>query len=458
MSKQLPPAVETSLSGWGRYPVSRVKMNRPEQLGQLDALVRDSSGITLVPRGAGRSYGDASLNSSGRIILSERLNRMLSFDAQTGVVRCEAGVTLAEILDTFIPRGWFIPVTPGTKYTTVGGAVACDVHGKNHHRDGSFGASVRSLKIVAASGETVECSRQNDPELFFATLGGMGLTGFIIEVEFDLIPIETAYVNLFRIKSNDLDETMALFDEHEPAHQYTVAWLDCMAPAKSLGRSVLFFGNHATRQELPARWQSSPLSIALPKPITVPLDAPSGLLNKYTMSLLNTGYYEHFLGKQDRTISDYNSYFYPLDRVLRWNRLYGKAGFVQYQCVIPPEQSHKAVSQILTLCKQRGLGSFLAVLKRLGPQEGILSFPMPGYTLTLDFAVKPGVIEFLSELDRVVVEYGGRVYLAKDTCVSPESFRIMYPKLPEWLAIKNRIDPNWHFSSDLSERLQWRQS
>lgn len=457
MSKQLPPAVETTLSGWGRYPVSKVQVSRPEALRQLDDLVRAANGVSLLPRGAGRSYGDASLNSRGRIILSERLNRMLSFDDKAGVLRCEAGVSLAEILDVFIPRGWFVAVTPGTKFTTVGGAVACDVHGKNHHRDGSFGHCVRSIRLVTAAGETVECSRQERPELFDATLGGMGLTGFIIEVEFSLLPIETAYVDLLRIKSKNLEETMALFDQHEPGYQYTVAWLDCMAPANALGRSVLFFGNHARLGDLPARLRERPLDVSLPSPIAVPFDAPSGLLNKFTMTTLNSLYYMHYMSWHNRLITPYTTFFYPLDRIGSWNRLYGSAGFVQYQCVLPPENSRQGIRAILSLSKQRGLGSFLAVLKRLGPQTGLLSFPMPGYTLTLDFAVKPGVIEFLAELDKLVIEYGDRVYLAKDTCLSAEAFRIMYPQFGKWLAIKNTIDPDWHFSSDMAERLKWRQ-
>jgi decaprenylphospho-beta-D-ribofuranose 2-oxidase len=452
------------LSGWGRYPVMNSYLQRPEKASAVAALVQRAKQVkqaqkaesgTVLGRGAGRSYGDAALNPHGATILTERLHRLLDFNEQTGVLRCEAGVSFKELLEIFVPRGWFPGVTPGTKFVTMGGAVASDVHGKNHHREGSFANYVRSLKLILASGEPVLCSRQQSADLFWATMGGMGLTGMITEVELALQPIETAYINLHQIKAQNLDEAIALFDQYESEYQYSVAWIDCLAQGSALGRSILMFGNHALLEDLDPAHRDNPLHIARKLRLNVPFNAPAGLLNRYTMSSFNGLYYTRQVSQHVHTLVDYDRFFYPLDFLHDWNRLYGKNGFVQYQCVFPLATSHEALTKILNLCGEKGWGSFLAVLKRFGPQEeGGLSFPMPGYTLTLDMPVKSGLWPFLEELDQWVIAYGGRVYLAKDARLRAETFRTMYPKFPEWLAVKSQVDPDNVFTSALAERLE----
>lgn len=453
MKLKHPSNLETPLSGWGRYPVVKSYLQRPEKVSSFTTILQESGKNPLIARGLGRSYGDAALNAKGNTVLTQRLNRMVAFDQQTGILRCEAGVTMKEILATFVPRGWFPAVTPGTKFVTVGGAVAFDVHGKNHHRDGTFSRHLRSLKLILASGETVQCSRQENRELFWATVGGMGLTGIITEAEFALHPIQTAYIKSHNIKAKNLDEAFALFDEYEPQYQYSVAWIDCLASGKSLGRSILMFGNHAAREDIPLKQQPEPLHLK-PKPnLKVPFDLPAGILNRYTMSIFNTLYYGKMRSKEVKSVIDYDSFFYPLDFIQNWNRLYGKQGYVQYQWVLPTEVSREALYRMLQLCSQTGWGSFLAVLKRLGSQEGWLSFPMAGYTLALDMPIRKGLWEFLRKLDKLVIEYGGRVYLAKDARLSAEAFRSMYPNFPHWLSVKERVDPHNRFSSALSQRL-----
>ena len=442
------------ISGWGRYPVIKSYLKRPEKLSSLQNILSESSDTSIVARGCGRSYGDAALNTQGNTVLTKRLNRMIAFDEQTGLLCCEAGVTMKEILETFVPRSWFPAVIPGTKFVTVGGAIASDVHGKNHHLDGSFSRHLHSLKLLLASGEIIQCSPQENKELFWSTVGGMGLTGIIIEAELFLRRIQTAYIKTHNIKANNLDEAFAIFDEFEPQYQYSVAWVDCLASSKSLGRSILMFGNHAAIEDLPLKQQTKPLKLKPKRNLKVFFDLPAGILNRYTMGAFNGLYYSKQCSRQVKSISDYDSFFYPLDFLWDWNRLYGKRGFVQYQCVLPTEASREALTRILQLCSQKGWGSFLAVLKRLGPQEGWLSFPMPGYTLALDMPVKPGLWEFLAQLDELVIQYGGRVYLAKDARLSAESFRAMYPKFPQWLEVKSQVDPDNLFSSVLSQRLQ----
>lgn len=450
MSAKSLPYLESRLSGWGRYPVVQSRLQRPEKIDSFKKIVQASGDNSVLARGAGRSYGDAALNSQGYTVLTERCDRMLEFDEETGVLRCEAGVTLKEILAVFVPRGWFPAVTPGTKYVTVGGAVAFDVHGKNHHRDGAFCNCVRSLKLILADGEIVTASRTENSDIFWATVGGMGLTGIITDVEMTLRPIQTAYINAHSIKASNLDEAIGLFEEYEPQYQYSVAWIDCLASGEQLGRSILMLGNFAEEINQP-----DPLQLKPKGRFRVRFDAPSGLLNRYSMGFFNNLYYGGQLAKQAHSIVDYDRFFYPLDFVSDWNRLYGKAGFVQYQCVLPPEVSREGLVKILSLCSRSGWGSFLAVLKRFGAgQGGWLSFPMPGYTLALDMPVKSGLWEFLDRLDEVVIELGGRVYLAKDARLSPETFRAMYPDYPQWLEVKSRVDPDNIFRSALSERLQ----
>ncbi len=452
--KAMPCQTETDLSGWGRWPVIKTYAEYPRAIASLQEILEKSSGKTVLPRGKGRSYGDAALNPGGCTLITDHLNRILAFDDQSGLLRCEAGLTIRKITELFIPKGWFPMVTPGTQFVTIGGAVAFDVHGKNHHIDSSFCRHVKTLKLLTASGEYLLCSRYENSDLFWATVGGMGLTGIITEVEFLLRPIETASIRSRTFKARNLDEAFELFNQYDNQYPYSVAWIDCIASGQSLGRSIVMLGEHARISDLTLKQQRNPLDIGQKRRFTVPFDLPSGLLNRFTVGAFNTLYFNKHPGSEHHSIVDWEAYFYPLDSLWDWNRLYGKRGFTQYQFVVPLETSRTAIREVLERITRTGMGSFLSVLKRLGEQEGWLSFPFPGYTLAIDMPIKTGLWELLDKLDRIIMEHGGRVYLAKDARLKPEAFRKMYPGLEQWLAVKRRIDPENRFSSALSQRLE----
>ena len=439
------------LSGWGRYPVLDCRLERLRGGEGLSGLLNRSN--TLIARGNGRSYGDAALNPDLTLSMLAR-DRMQAFDAENGLLTCEAGVLLADVLDTFVPRGWFPPVVPGTKFVTVGGMIAADVHGKNHHQDGSFGAHVESLTLVTADGEVRECSRSEHADLFRATVGGMGLTGVILSASFRLKPIDTAFVMTETVPTRDLDETMALFEEsrHWP---YSVAWIDCLARGAKLGRSLVSRGTFMARGSLHARLAPEPLRPAPVGRLTVPFDAPSVLLNRASIGLYNALYYHHGRARGSERPTHFDPFFFPLDGIGAWNRLYGRSGFVQYQCVLPRAESPAGVAALLERVAATGRGSFLAVLKLLGPEgEGMMSFPMEGYTLALDFPMRHGTLALLNALDDVTHRHGGRVYLAKDACWTPERMREGYPRRRAFDAIRTEAaGPSPKFVSALSRRL-----
>ncbi len=448
----LPNPRHAVLSGWGRYPLSESDVYRPDKIGELRAVVT-ADATSLIARGAGRAYGDAALNDQNRVVDLTRLNRMLSFDAATGLLRCEAGVTVAELIDVFLARGFFPPVTPGTRFVTLGGSIAADVHGKNHHRDSSLASHVTSFDLMVASGEVLRCSREENAGLFWATVGGMGLTGVILELELRMRRVESAYLDGELIRAGNVDAAIEAFERTDAQYGYSVAWIDCNSGKGALGRSVLNLGNFATLDQLPRNLAQNPLS-TMPKlsPI-VPFDFPGFALNSLTVRAFNAVIWALNRDKAAHTIFDWESFFYPLDSIRNWNRIYGKRGFVQYQCVWPPDESRAGLVEVLEAISRSRRGSFLAVLKKFGAQDGLLSFPMPGYTLALDFPVTDGLLEFLSSLDAMVLKRGGRVYLAKDARMSPETFRAMYPNLPKWQAAKAVADPDNRFSSSLSRRL-----
>ncbi len=447
------PAETRRLAGWGRYPSAEGTTVRPEKMAAARQAALAGGWGSVLGRGLGRSYGDPAFNPEGCTILTERLDRIRSFDPATGWLRAEAGLSFRSILDTFLPRGWFLPVTPGTRHVTLAGALACDVHGKNHHRDGSVGRHAGRLRMLLASGEEVECSATERPDLFHATIGGMGLTGLILEAEMRLVPVETAVIRQQVLPAGNLDSLMALLEEHDTRVPYSVAWLDTVARGRNLGRGVLLLGEHARVCDLPARMARDPLRRRPSLHATVPMDAPGGLLNRLTIGAFNGTYYNLQKRKAGQSLIAVDPYFYPLDIVDDWNRMYGKAGFVQYQLVVPASTARATLVQVLESCSARGLASFLSVLKRFGPGMGWLSFPFEGYTLTLDFPVAPGLFEFLDELDRLVLEAGGRLYLAKDARMSPATFRAMYPEFPRWLEVKRQVDPGDRFRSAMSRRL-----
>lgn len=441
------------LSGWGRYPRARARVVRPELVSQI-ALPERNGESAVIARGLGRSYGDAALPADdGLVLLTERLNRYLSFDERAGVLRAEAGTTLAEVLETFVPRGWFPSVVPGTKFVSLGGCVAADVHGKNHQHAGSFGAHTTALDMKLADGSRVRCSPDDNAELFRSTVGGMGLTGFITDVSFRLVPVETAYMLVRHQPSRDLEESLGLLEERGPGDEYTVSWLDCTADGSRLGRGVLMRGNHARLNEI--KNNVSPLRLVARRRFPVPFDLPAWALNNFTARAFNRAYFRRQASKTAHFITDIESFFFPLDALGNWNRAYGRRGFVQYQCVLPSAESREGLRLMLEALGASRLPCFLAVLKRLGAEgPGLLSFPMEGYTLSLDFPFRGrALFDLLRKFDEIVLERGGRVYLAKDSCLDAATFRAMYTRYPEWLRIKERLDPGARFRSGLSERL-----
>ena len=440
------------LCGWGRYPVLDCRVEYLRRSEELPGLL--DRGTTLIARGNGRAYGDAALNPALTLSMLA-MDRMQAFDAETGLLTCEAGVLLANILETFVPRGWFPPVVPGTKFVTVGGMIAADVHGKNHHREGTFGAHVESLTLVTADGELRVCSRSENTDLFRATLGGMGLTGVILSASFWLKRIDTAFVIAETLAARDLDETMALFDESHD-WPYSVAWIDCLARGARLGRALVSRSTTMARRSLPERLSSSPLLPAPVSKLAVPVDAPSVLLNRISISIFNELYYQQGRMRTRMRAVHFDPFFFPLDRVEAWNRLYGRQGFVQYQCVLPKGESSTGIAALLERITSAGHGSFLAVLKLFGRSgEGLMSFPMEGYTLALDFPMRPGTLELLNVLDGITHKHGGRVYLAKDACCVPERVREGYPDQSVFNAIRaETAGASRKFASRLSQRLE----
>jgi len=439
--------MKKQIANWGNYPViesNEEYFSFPEQLQEL--LSRDAS---FIPRGNGRCYGDASLAQT--TISTLKFDKILSFDKSTGVFECQSGLTLDQILEVIVPAGWFLPVTPGTKFITVGGAVASDVHGKNHHIDGSFSNHILEMEIVLASKESLVCSPQIHPDLFEATCGGMGLTGIISRVKFQLKKIGTSFIRQKQVKASNLEELIRLFDQYNH-YTYSVAWIDCLKKGKDFGRSILMLGEHASPEDLNEKQKQDPLQLPKKKQINFPFNLPSWVLNSFTVKAFNFLFYQKNLKREINNVIGYEPFFYPLDAILHWNRGYGKNGFVQYQFVLPLE-AKKGLIEILNAISDKGLGSFLAVLKVFGKQESIISFPREGYTLALDFPVKSGLLEFLDELDQIVLRYGGRLYMSKDARMKPEILRRGYPALDRFKEIVKRYNPDGKIHSIQSDRL-----
>lgn len=444
------PTLITPISGWGRYPVQSCELERPERYTDLHP-----DADSVIARGQGRSYGDAALNENARVLLTERVNRLLEFDVANGILRAEAGATLAEILKVIVPKGWFLPVTPGTKFVSLGGCVAADVHGKNHHHEGSFGDHVLGIELILADGSRMTCSPGDHAEIFWATVSGMGLTGIIGEVTLKLIPVQSAHMMVRHHAAGNLEQLFQHLQNPDLDDRYTVAWIDSLATGINLGRGITMCGHHASAAELPGDTGHAFLTREN-HGRSIPFDLPGWALNPLSIGAFNTLYYRNAGKKQQPFLTGYDPYFYPLDAIGHWNRLYGKRGFVQYQCVIPEHSAFGGIEALLRELSGSRRPSFLAVLKRLGPQgRGLLSFPKAGYTLALDLPIcDGGLFDLLNKLDEIVLQHGGRVYLAKDARLSAESFRAMYPRYAEWLAIKNAVDPRNRFSSSLSRRLE----
>lgn len=441
-------AAVMKISNWGRFPAIDAIVNNFSRSNDLKKELPAYKPV--IARGLGRCYGDSSLSKN--ILSTLNFNRITSLNVADGIIVCQAGVTLKDIIEIIVPKGWFLPVTPGTKFVTVGGAVASDVHGKNHHRVGSFSEFVLYLDLMLSDGSVIRCSKVENNDIFRAVCGGMGLTGVILTVSLKLQKIETSYIKQKLIKTKDLAETMDLFEKHD-RQTYSVAWIDCLSRGAFMGRSILMLGEHARTEELKKhRSAETPLTLTEKSSFRVPFYFPKVFLNTYSARLFNFFYYHKKTGKD--SIIDLDAFFYPLDTIHDWNKIYGSRGFVQYQFVLPKEVSKKGLSEILKKINDRRSGCFLAVLKLMGPENrNRISFPMEGYTLALDFPMTPDLFDFLDELDKIVQGYGGRLYLAKDARMSKEMFLGSYSKADDFINIKNRLDKDSRFESLQSRRI-----
>ena len=441
------------LTSWGKYPLIETSVESPSD--NAHAITRLEQAETVIGRGLGRSYGDSALNDT-LVLSSLRLDFMESFDEETGILVAGAGVSLAAILDAFVPRGWFLPVTPGTKFVSLGGAVASDVHGKDHHVAATFARHVEWLELWAPATGLIRCSDSENADIFHATAGGHGLTGFILKVALRLQKIPSGFIRQEMVKAGNLDLIMDTFERYANL-PFTVAWIDCLQSGKGLGRSIFMGGKFAEKEELPAQYRPHPHQPPSPRALAVPFDFPSFVLNGWSVQAFNALYYGKAPKGLSKKVVSYNTFFYPLDSIHNWNRIYGKRGFTQYQVVLPKETSAIGLPKILQTIAESGQGSFLAVLKLFGEQpafDGNISFPMAGYTLALDFPITKKLFPLLDRLDAITLECGGRHYLTKDCRLSAEAFRRGYgPALDAFLAIKKRLDPEGRFISLQARRL-----
>jgi len=435
MSKQV-------FTSWGR--VQHIKQEVAPLVSRYDRLPPlPEQTHSFLPFGNGRSYGDSCLNLGGATLKARTLDRFIAFDPSSGILICEAGVLLSEILSLVVPQGWFLPVTPGTRFVTVGGAIANDVHGKNHHVTGTFGNHIRQLELLRSDGQRLICSAQQHEKLFAATIGGLGLTGLITQAEIQLRRIASPWIHAETIRYESLAEFYTLCAESDQDYEYTVSWVDCAGTGKRLGRGLFMRGNHAAPSTTPPPY--------FPKKRSFPFVPPLSLINSWTLKAFNTAYYHKQLQRKTQQTPHYEPFFYPLDGLLEWNRMYGPNGFFQYQCVIPTENGEAAIAQLLHEIAKSGMGSFLAVLKVCGDIEspGLLSFPLPGVSLALDFPNRGKKLhQLFATLDSIVTNSGGRLYPAKDGRMPGHLFRSGYPR---WQEFSNYIDP--HFSSSFWRRV-----
>ena len=420
----------------------------PSDLTTLSLKIQAGQAIA---RGNGRAYGDSAISSNNTIHM-QHFNRMLSFNSETGQLTAEAGVLLEDVIKVFLPKGWFPYVTPGTKFVTLGGMAAADVHGKNHHKDGSFSNFVDWIELIDKNGKVIHCSLKENSELFQWTLGGMGLTGIIIRMAIRLRQVETVWINQKTISTKNLDETFDLFEQHDDP-TYSVAWIDCQSKGKKLGRSLLMLGEHAKLSDLSALLKKNPLQIDKKRNKTVPFNMPSWLLNHFSINAFNSLYYWNGKRKTSEELVDWDSYFYPLDTILGWNKIYGRKGFIQFQCVIPPEKSRSGLHKLLTAIAESGQGSFLAVLKKLGQQDSLFSFPCSGYTLALDFPVNAKTLQLLEILDKITITHDGRFYLAKDSRISEQTLKNSDKRATNFEKMRTENSLVTAFQSKQSERL-----
>jgi len=436
------------ISGWGKYPCIDAVTRAPRSLPELIDCLQHRHAIA---RGNGRAYGDSAISATNTIEM-KHFDRIHAFDPSTGQLIAEAGVLLADVLTAFGPKGWFPRVTPGTKFVTLGGMVASDVHGKNHHKEGSFSRCIDWLEVITGTGELVRCSRTENSALFNWTVGGMGLTGIIFKIAFRLRPIESSWIKQTTLVAQNLEQAFEAFERSMDA-TYSVAWIDCLAKGKNLGRSLVTLGEHAAPRDLPKRARHSPLQFLRKTRLTIPFDFPSFVLNKYFVQAFNALYFWLGALKPHTALVNWESYFYPLDRIQHWNKIYGRKGFAQFQCVIPLDRSLEGMSALLNAISESGSGSFLAVLKRFGEQSSGLSFPMSGYTLALDFPISDKTLALMTDLDAITMAHGGRFYLAKDSRMSAETFNATEPRREAFLQFVSDTEGKRIFSSEQAKRL-----
>jgi decaprenylphospho-beta-D-ribofuranose 2-oxidase len=444
----------TPLTGWGRTAPTVAELAEPAEPAEIPGLLLAATQRGVIARGLGRSYNNAAQNGGGLVIRTTRMNRIIEIDTERGLVTCEAGVSLEQLMTAMLPHGWFVPVSPGTRQVTVGGAIAADVHGKNHHVAGTFAAHVPSFDLLTADGQVHQVTPGSDPELFWATAGGMGLTGIILRATVAMKKVETSRLRVDTVRTRDIDETMAYLTDTDSDYGYTVAWSDCLARGAALGRSVITSGDFAALDDLPAKARGDALAFNPAALASAPPVFPSGLLNRRTVALMNEVWYRKAPRRRTGELQTIAAFFHPLDGIRNWNRVYGPAGFLQYQYVVPFGQED-AVRRSFERISQERAPSFVTVLKRFGKADpGLLSFPMPGWTLALDFPARtPGLAGLLDWLDDLVQEAGGRVYLAKDARVSARMLERMYPRLEEFRKLRAQVDPGGMFMSDLARRL-----
>jgi len=429
-----------SLMSWGMYPKIKNTVFKFDKNKTLRKIINEHD--ELIPYGNGRSYGDSALSSN--IIDARPKDYFIDFNEENGLLHVQTGVLLSEILESFIPRGWFLKVTPGTKLITVGGAIASDIHGKNHHVEGCFSECIKEFKIMLADGKVVTCSKEATPDLFRATCGGQGLTGIILDAKIYLKKINSQYIDQTTIKTKNLKETFEAFEEYQNK-PYSVAWIDCLAKGNKIGKCLLMVGDFRDDGKLDYK----------PKPQkSIPFNFPSFALNNWSVRAFNWFYYGKIKERVSKQRVDIDTFFYPLDAIGHWNHIYGKNGFTQYQFILPKESSYEGLEEILTTISKSGKGSFLAVLKLYGKaNDNYLSFPMEGYSLALDFKIEKGLFDLLDELDEIVVKHKGRIYLAKDVRVSKETFEKGYPQIETFRQYRKENKMDIKFQSLQSKRV-----
>lgn len=430
----------TQYKSWGGYPSIEMQGKALQQTDRFSD-IPVPEGQSFLPYGNGRSYGDVCLSSKGHLVSSDNLSHFIQFDVHTGVLRCEAGVTLRDILAMAVPQGWFLASTPGTKFVTIAGAIANDVHGKNHHLAASFGNHLISFELLRSDGTRLTCSDAENSTLFYATIGGLGLTGFIVWAEIQLKPIQSALMDVESIKYNTLKDFFTIAEDSEAEFEYTAVWLDSSATGENLGRGHFLRGNHAST---PALLPANSVKVFEGKALSFPLMPPISLVNNLTVKAFNQLYYQRQKEVEKNLQQHFDPFFYPLDGILNWNRMYGRKGFLQYQCIVPNENAYNSIKELLEKIARSGKGSFLVVLKTMGDisSQGLLSFSRPGANLAIDFPFQgQKTLDLLAELDKTVLAAGGALYPAKDACMSAELFQQAYP---HWQQLQELKDPNIH--------------